>query len=250
MTWRYFPHIAEVPGTDCVSQLLLVVCIVLENLEKQMKGKFLKLGVAIGMTAATVMSAGSAYALSITKSSTTGGSFGTPGNPTITRSINFTRALTITDLFVIINGFNHTKTSDVVANLIYKNSAGAETTINLFENKGSGRDLNGNYTFRDGGAKFPGVGNPIPAAGFYKAQGGSFLSTFNDSMGTWTLSLSDGINIADKGSFDSWDLRIDGEPIAGPVPVPAPAAVLPGLIGMGAAALRKRRQEDGAVEEA
>ncbi|MBT9318061.1 PTPA-CTERM sorting domain-containing protein [Leptothoe spongobia TAU-MAC 1115] len=46
------------------------------------------------------------------------------------------------------------------------------------------------------------------------------------------------------GSLESWQLNIEGT-----AAIPTPA-LLPGLIGMGMAALRKRRQNDTVTEEA
>ncbi|WP_281413309.1 PTPA-CTERM sorting domain-containing protein [Leptothoe spongobia] len=64
-----------------------------------------------------------------------------------------------------------------------------------------------------------------------------------NSFGTWTLSIED-LAEGDMGSLESWQLNIEGT-----AAIPTPA-LLPGLIGMGMAALRKRRQNDTVTEEA
>lgn len=211
-----------------------------------MKKMLLKFGLAAGVTVATVMSAGTAHALSFTKTGT-GGSIPDPG--TLNSPINFSPpdSLIVNKVSLSIFGFNHPQSGDIVASLIY-NNGGADTVVSLFQNKGGSADFFGDggavYTFEDGGSSFP----PSPVDG--ELPGGIYspaapLSAFNSfsSVGTWTLRLSD-TNATRNGSYSQWALTLEDAA----TPVPTPAAVLPGLIGMGAAALRKRR-EDSIAEE-
>ena len=207
----------------------------------------LKFGLVAGVTAATVMSVDSAYALSITE---TGSGGQVPPSGTLglfESSIKITDALSINSVSLTLNNFQHTWAEDIIAKLIYDQNGAAETTVSLFTQQGGGSDFNGTYTFQDGGTAFPpaSVGGVLPG-GTYAPE--TTFSTFNgiNSAGTWTLSLDD-VQSSDLGTLGSWTLTLS-DAATPPTPIPTPAAALPGLISMGAAALRKRR-EGGTVEE-
>ena len=145
--------------------------------------------------------------------------------------------LLITDLSIIISGFTHTWVGDLVVTLTAPDGS---TSADIMRRTGPGiggspNDLDGNYTFADGGADWWSAAvnnNPIPS-GTYAAStdNGVFVSlatTFGglSSLGDWTLNISDlaGLN---AGAFTGWEIKA--------TVVPVPAAVW--LLGGGLIAL-------------
>ncbi|NEQ54428.1 MAG: PTPA-CTERM sorting domain-containing protein [Leptolyngbya sp. SIO3F4] len=212
-----------------------------------MQGTLLKLGTAFGMTAVTVFVGGSAQALTITGIGGGVPPIGTGGSGTsddiFQSSINVTDSLVITDLSVSLIDFQHTWLGDLKASLTHEDSGRSVTLFNrpglsINPTFGDSSDFGGNYTFADGFAPIPeNIVPDILPSGTYGPN--NSFATFNglNPFGTWTLTIED-FAISDTGMLGIWQLNIENSET-----IPTPA-LLPGLIGMGMAALRKRRQQE------
>lgn len=208
----------------------------------------LKLGTAVGLTAATVLGAGGAQAMTVKGSggsipSVDTGGTGTPGD-IFQSSVNVADSLIITEISVLLNDFRHTWIGDLNASLTHENSG---TSVTLFDRPGKltedefdfgdDSDFDGDYSFVNGLAPIPEFIDPnILAPGSYGPKNSFDAFVGINSFGTWTLSIAD-FAVEDSGSLESWQLNIEGTDA-----VPTPA-LLPGLVGMGMAAWRKRRQQ-------
>lgn len=208
----------------------------------------LKLGTAVGMTAAAVIAVGdSAKAMTVTG----GGGFlppaGTGGTGTpediFQSSINVTDSLIITELSVLLNDFRHTWIGDLKTSLTHENSG---TSVTVFDRPGlsinptfgDDSEFDGNYVFADDADPIPEAIDPLVLLPGTYGPNDSFDAFVGlNSFGTWTLSIEDFAE-NDAGTLGSWQLDIKGTEA-----IPTPA-LLPGLIGMGMAAWRKRRQQE------
>ena len=167
----------------------------------------------------------------------------------ITSTATITEDLTITgDLSITISGFTHTWVGDLIVTLTAPDGTTSADIMRRTGRSGAGgigytSDLNGNYTYEDGGADWWGASMPPGpvAPGIYAASttGGTQVSldTIFDGVlsgGDWTLFISDNEGL-DTGQFDSWEINV--------TVVPVPAAVWlfgSGLIGLIGIARRKK----------
>lgn len=150
--------------------------------------------------------------------------------------------------WIEVRAFNHTWVGDLDATLIGSNG----NSVNLFARPGytgggfgNNVDLAGTYRFVDsGGLNFTTQTTGVMAPGTYNrssntswptgASHSSLAGAFNGSnlAGTWTLLINDNAG-GDTGDFGGWTFNTS------PVPEPATMAVL----GLGAAALLRRRRK-------
>ena len=180
-------------------------------------------------------SAGLALAGAALANSYNGAGYSFVDNSTVSSSVNVADNFTIADVSVTLNNITHTWVGDLVITL-----SNGSTSVDLIARPGftgtgfgSSGDLNGTYTFVDGGAAFPTTltGTQIVPAGSYAPV--TPLSAFagQSSSGNWTLSVQDNA-AGDTGALGSWTLNLTA------VPTPGAAALL-GLAGV--AGLRRRR---------
>ncbi|MGD1703214.1 PEP-CTERM sorting domain-containing protein [Dapis sp. BLCC M229] len=168
---------------------------------------------------------------------------GSGGNfpPTLTTSITVTDDITIDDLSLDLNDFQHTWGGDVVATLSFDDGFDSVTSLVISNPLGgvaSGNfDFNGDYTFADGGNALPAI-NPIPEGTYAPVD--SFIDTFGglNAKGTWTLELSDSLEAADDGSLGSWDINIAS------TPEPVSLFALFGIGALGATSLKRKQKEE------
>ena len=169
-----------------------------------------------------------------------------PGAPANTSGL-FESSITVTDDIIIddisldLNDLTHTWAGDLVVDLTYDDGAGTVITAAVSNGVGGPTDFDGDYTFEDGGAVFPGAGNPIPG-GIYSPNE-SFLDAFAgiNVAGTWTLSINDRF-FGDSGSLGSWDLNVEGDPVSTPEPVSLFA--LFGIGALGVTSLKRKQKEE------
>lgn len=155
---------------------------------------------------------------------------------------------TITNVQVTLSGLTHSWVGDLIARI----TSPSGTTADLFVRIGSGTfgdssNLNGNYTFSDGGANWSTTaasigGNATMPAGTYQAEtnGGGAVSLATafageSTQGDWTLFISDNADF-DTGSLGSWGVNISSNITAVPEPGCLGLAVLAGAV-----MLRRRR---------
>lgn len=131
----------------------------------------------------------------------------------------------ITDVEVVIYGLSHTWFRDLTCTITAPNGA----SLNLFNRPATGQDPNGTYTFTDSALRV--LDATDLAGGTFRAQGGSFATTFGgiDANGTWRLNIND-VAAGDIGRIDGWVLTV----------VPTPASAMVAGIG-GVMASRRRR---------
>ena len=195
----------------------------------------LRLGLVAGVTMATVVTADSAYAITLTKGGS-GSPIPNPGSSNsgiVVSASDFPASppLIVNKVSVSIFGLNHARSGEVSASLSYSNG-GSPTVVSLFGRNTvsptagfAPEDVDGNevaYIFEDGGSLFP----PTPVNA--ELPGGTYspatpLSTFNSfsSVGTWTLSFTDHVGNSRSGSFQRWELALsDGATPPTPIPTP------------------------------
>ncbi|MCS6774946.1 MAG: proprotein convertase P-domain-containing protein [Chloroherpetonaceae bacterium] len=142
---------------------------------------------------------------------------------------------------ITIEGLTHTWIGDLTATLSH-----GGITVELFDRVGrtssagfgSSGDLNGNYTFVEGGPPLPTTGNvPAGTYGRYPNNTPGQTLTFNftfddfvgmDMAGDWTLHLIDHA-AGDVGSFTGWRFSVTAVPEPGTYALLA-AMVLPGVL--------------------
>ncbi|NEP73897.1 MAG: PEP-CTERM sorting domain-containing protein [Okeania sp. SIO2G4] len=200
----------------------------------------------------SVAAAGSAIATLAAVSGASAVSFSGAGGlvPTTGTSGLFESSITVTDDIIIddisldFNDLTHTWSGDLVVDLTYDDGAGTVITAGVFDSVGGPTDFDGDYTFEDGGAVFPGAGNPIPG-GIYSPNE-SFLDAFAgiNVAGTWTLSIFDQFG-GDSGSLGSWDLNIEAATVD-PVSTPEPVSLfaLFGIGALGVTSLKRKQKEE------
>ncbi|MGK7892101.1 MAG: proprotein convertase P-domain-containing protein [Xenococcus sp. (in: cyanobacteria)] len=200
----------------------------------------------------SVAAAGSAIATLAAVSGASANSFSYSGSgsllpPTGTSglfesSISITDDIIIDDISLDLNDLTHTWAGDLEVDLIFDDGAGTVITA-VVDNVGGSTDFDGDYTFEDGGAVFPGDGNPIPGGIYSPTE--SFLAAFGglNAAGTWTLSIND-TAAGDSGSLGSWDLNIEAATVD-PVSTPEPASLfaLFGIGALGVTSLKRKHQE-------
>lgn len=166
-----------------------------------MKETLLQLGMAVGIAAVTVASAGSsAQAASITETGSGGRIPPIGSRGFFQSSVTVTEELIIDSLSVDLNRFFHTYSGDLQTSLSYDNGVDPVVTARLYNGVGGSTNLSGTYTFQDGGDSYN------PSTGGIYAPLDSFASAFNglNSAGTWTLSIND------RFSLDTGRLRFMG----------------------------------------
>lgn len=189
----------------------------------------------------------------------TGAGFNIPdNNPAgITSTITLSANESISDVDVILSNLQHSWLGDLTARI----TSPSGTTADLFVRVGSGffgdsSNLNGDYTFSDGGASFTGAAGSIGGAaavpsGTYGAEtnGGVTISLATafageSTSGVWTLFMSDSARF-DSGSLGGWGLNITSSGPQATIPEPS-SFLLFGLAGL--VSLRRRRREDDVCE--
>ena len=162
---------------------------------------------------------------------------------------------TITGVEITLHGFTHTWIGDLIITLTGPGGSmdimfrtGSQTGLT----SGDGSNVNGSYTFADGGADWwlaaslasgsqniPTGTYEATTVGPYPGNTVSFVTTFagSNTAGNWTLTMSDHVG-GDVGGITSWDLDITS--FSGPViPEPTSALIFAGLMGMALVARRK-----------
>lgn len=181
---------------------------------------------------------------------TTGAGFAIPDDNAggATSSIAVGADETISNVEVTLFGLTHTWVGDLTGRI----TSPSGTTADLFVRVGPGTfgdssNLDGDYTFADGGANWAATaaslnGNgDLPSATYQPATNGdgaiSLAAAFagESTLGNWTLFLSDGAQF-DTGSLGGWGVNISSSVTAVPEPGPFVLVLLTGM------ALLKRRK--------
>ncbi|NEQ71843.1 MULTISPECIES: proprotein convertase P-domain-containing protein [unclassified Okeania] len=188
---------------------------------------------AAGSAIATLTAVSGANAVSFSGSGGLVPPVGTSG--LFESSITVTDDITIDDISIDFNDLTHTWSGDLIVDLTYDDGAGTVITAGVFDSVGGPTDLNGNYTFADGGSQF----SPALPGGI-SSPDDSFLDAFAgiNVAGTWTLSILDQFG-GDSGSLGSWDLNV--EPVS--TPEPASLFALFGIGALGATSLKRKQKE-------
>ena len=190
-----------------------------------------------------------------------GAGFAIPDNSPggITSTITLSANETITDVDVILENASHTWLGDLTARI----TSPSGTTADLFVRTGPGffgdsSNLNGDYTFTDGGANFAataasiGNGASMPSGSYGAATNNdipiSLASAFagESTAGVWTLFVSDNARF-DLGSVGGWGLNITSDAQQATIPEPS-SFLLFALAGL-TTLRRRRRQENSANPE-
>ncbi len=223
-----------------------------------------KLSMPLSIVAAAGLAFGTATGANATSFSGSGTGFSIPDNNATGASstITITDDLIISDMTVTLNNLTHTWIGDLVASLTNLNTG---TTVDLFNRigrtGGSGfgdsSNFGGNYSFNDAStgnlwttAAGIDTSTTIPTGEYFSTTTNgavSLLSAFSgqSALGTWQLSIKD-LAGGDTGSFASWSISGQGQP------VPEPASVL-GLFAFGAmsaGSMIKRKQQQKATVKA
>jgi len=185
---------------------------------------------------------------------------------TITVPVAVGSLFEIQNLSLTISGLTHTWVGDLVITLTRNGPGpGPNTTVDIINRLGASSsssfgdssNLDGTYIFSDNttnsllsAAQSGGSSFVIPAGSYFASTGPtnttvpsgtnqSFLSAFygQRAFGEWTLLIRD-LAGGDVGSFSSWTLTLDSEPIPEPTSVPA----LLSLAAVGGYLARRRRQ--------
>lgn len=186
-----------------------------------------------------------------------GGGFDIDDNATDSSDVVIVGAATSIDsVSVTLNGLSHTWVGDLQVSLTGPNAASIDlmscTGATLIcVNAGDSSDLDGDYTFADGGADWwaaaaAAAGGDVVPAGTYAPTDSSnivllFSTTFGgiDPNGTWTLSITDRTG-GDTGILEGWTLSGEASTPGAEVPEPGTISLL-GLSLLGMAAYRRRR---------
>jgi hypothetical protein len=186
------------------------------------------------------------------------GSNSTPGNfdsSSGTRTITFTDNETISDLNILIDfakadGDNTDPPyptgvpffNEIVFRLLSPNGTSVDLISENSFNAGSGPGFDGKINFDDQAANVVNVDPNRLQTGLFRPTGS--LSAFNgqSSLGNWILSIQDTVG-GDSLRFRSATIGINGPATMAAVPTPA---LLPGLVGLGMGAMRKRKQKAAA----
>ncbi|MCA9135111.1 MAG: proprotein convertase P-domain-containing protein [Planctomycetales bacterium] len=180
----------------------------------------------------------------------TGAGFAIPDNNTTATTSTITLGVdeTISNIEVSIFGLSHTWVGDLIARLQSPDGTTADLFVRVGAGTfGDGSDLNGDYTFADGGLDFGaavgavGTNVTVPGGTYGAATDGeipiSLVTEFGgqSTLGDWTLSISDNAQF-DTGSFTGWGLNITSNITA----VPEPGSLM--LVVLSGAVLLKRRR--------
>lgn len=183
---------------------------------------------------------------------TTGAGFSIPDNNSTATTSTITIGVdeTITNIDVSIFGLTHTWVGDLIGRLTSPDGTTADLFVRVGPGTfGDGSNLNGNYTFADGGLNFATAagsvgGNQTVAPGTYQAATNgdgaiSLSSAFagQSTLGDWTLSVSDNA-LFDTGSVGGWGLNITSNVSAVPEPGSLMLVVFAGLV-----LIRRRRRK-------
>jgi len=188
-----------------------------------------------------------------------GSGFAIPDNSTAGASstITIAAAETISDLDVTLSGLTHSWVGDLIVRL----TSPSGTTADLFYRVGNGTfgdssNLDGNYTFADGGANWAAAagsvnGNRTVPVGTYQpsTNGGGSISLAaalagESTQGDWTLTVSDNAQF-DTGALGGWGLNIRSSISAVPEPDCLMLVVFTGIV-----MVRRRRRVVSAGEDA
>lgn len=162
-------------------------------------------------------------------------------------------SLVVSDLSVTLTNFKHASIGDLIVTLTHQPSGlsmslmdqiGRTTTAS--SNRGDNSDLNGAYTFADGGANLWAAAAALGSTGkigggTYAATGAgigstaatgpaslSFSATFGgvDAKGDWVLSISDRAKGSTLNSDWSWSLGVTSIPAPGALALLSAAGVI------------------------
>ncbi|MEM7456222.1 MAG: proprotein convertase P-domain-containing protein [Planctomycetota bacterium] len=172
---------------------------------------------------------------------------------TASSSIFVTTPEIVSDVFIDINGFNHTFIGNLQVTLTHVETGSSAT---LFDGVGAvgnvglgdGSDLGDSYNFGNGfpfdlwsAAAAAGDADVIPGGPYFATDlngaavdiGAMFAG--ENTVGEWRLDVFDRAN-GDTGSFNDWGIRI----ISSPVPEPSS---LFAMLAIGCAALSRRKRQ-------
>jgi hypothetical protein len=154
----------------------------------------------------------------------------------------------VTGAAVRVNGMNHTWIGDISMQLLHVPTG---NFITLMHNDRASADFaNADVLFTDSASIPVGqtVGSPVPSGDYLPGLNGAvntktFATVFSgvDPNGTWRLIFADRA-AGDLGSFESWDLQLDGVTRPGGE-IPEPSTVVLTLFGAAGLFLARRRRQ-------